>query len=120
VDTAGCLLVYFEDLADDAVLSVCSVRAGVFEFQAVLVDALAGRAGIGNELLRADDEDDVGGARGVGAAVSESSRDFPTPGSPRMTSAAPAVSTPSRSEVSSSTSSALPSSRARSLEPIAI
>ena len=43
-----------------------------------------------------------------------------TPGSPRMTSAPPALSTPSRSEVSSSTSSARPSSPPRLLEPIAL
>ena len=66
VDAAGQFLVDLEDLADEAVLAVGGLRPGVLEFQAVLVDALAGGFGVGDDLLRADDEDDVGGAPGVG------------------------------------------------------
>ena len=63
VDAAGLLLVDLEDLADVAVHAVGGDRAGVFEFQAVLVDPLARCAQVGNELLRTDDEDDVGGTQ---------------------------------------------------------
>jgi hypothetical protein len=43
-------------------------------------------------------------------AAPESERDFPTPGAPLMTSALPAFLAPSRSDASSSTSSARPTS----------
>src|SRR4029453_8240995 len=69
VDTAGIFLVDLEDLSDAAVLPVGSVRAGVLELEAVLVDPLARRFHAGYELLCADDEDDVGGAPGVGGEL---------------------------------------------------
>ena len=62
MDAAGILLVDLEDLADAAVLPVGGVGAGVFERQAVLDDPLVGGFQAGDELLRADDEDDVGGS----------------------------------------------------------
>ena len=40
VDAARQLLVDLEDLADEAVLPVGGLRAGVLEYQAVLVDPL--------------------------------------------------------------------------------
>src|SRR5262245_16047965 len=60
VDAAGVLLLDLEDLSDAAVHAVGGERAGVLQFQAVLVDALARRFDRGHELLRADGEDDVG------------------------------------------------------------
>ena len=69
MDAAGILLVDLEDLADPAVLPVGGVGAGVLEWQAVLVDPFACRFGVGDELLRADDEDDVGGAPGIGGEL---------------------------------------------------
>jgi hypothetical protein len=65
VDAAGVLLVHLENLANPAVLPIGGVRAGVLEFEAVLVDPLMGRFQGGDEFLRTDDEDDVGGAPGV-------------------------------------------------------
>jgi hypothetical protein len=53
-------------------------------------------------------------------AAPESGRDFPTPGAPLMTSALPAFLAPSRSDASSSTSSARPTSLPGSLEPIGV
>src|SRR5437016_9513497 len=69
VDAAGILLVDLEDLADAAVHPVGGDRAGVLEFQAVLEDPLARRFQVGHELLRADDEDHVGGTPGVGGEL---------------------------------------------------
>jgi hypothetical protein len=63
VDAAGPLLVDLEDLPDQAVLPVGGVRASVLELQAVLDDPFACRCRGGNQLLRADDEDDGGGAQ---------------------------------------------------------
>jgi hypothetical protein len=65
---AGQFLVDFEDLADEAVLPVGRVRAGVFGFQAVLVDPLVCRLQGGDEFRCAYHEDDVGGAPGVEAS----------------------------------------------------
>jgi hypothetical protein len=81
VDAAGQFLVDLEHLPDVAVLPVGGLRAGVLEFQAVLVDPLAGRVQVGDDLLRADDEDDVGRALGVGQRGS--------PGAGRISSSAP-------------------------------
>ena len=60
MDAAGVLLVDLEDLADPAVLPVGGIRTGVFERQAVLDDSLMRLFEAVDELLRADDEDDVG------------------------------------------------------------
>jgi hypothetical protein len=68
MDPAGQLLVDLEDLAHEAVLPVGGVRAGVLEPQAVLVDPLVPSLDRGDELLRADDEDDVSGAPDVEAS----------------------------------------------------
>ena len=67
MDPAGILLVDLEHLADAAVLPVRRIGAGVFERKAVLDDPLVRRFQVGDELLRTDDEDDVGGAPGVGS-----------------------------------------------------
>src|SRR4030081_3564441 len=69
VDAAGQFLVDLEDFPDLAVLPVGGLRAGVFQRQAVLIDALMRRCQRRHELLRADDEDDIGGAPGVGGEL---------------------------------------------------
>src|SRR5450755_694491 len=69
VDAAGQFLVNLEDLPDLAVLPVSGLRAAVFQRQAVLIDALMRRCQRRHELLRADDEDDIGGAPGVGGQL---------------------------------------------------
>jgi hypothetical protein len=69
VDAAGQLLVDPEDFPDLAVLPVGGLRAGVFQRQAVLINALMRRCQRRHELLRADDEDDIGGAPGVGGEL---------------------------------------------------
>ena len=56
-----------------AVHAVGGVGACVLERQAVLDDALVRRLQAGDELLRADDEDDVGGAPGVGGELAAGS-----------------------------------------------
>src|SRR5580704_17605232 len=68
-DPAGLLLVDLQDLPHEAVLPVGGDRAGVFQDQAVLVDPLVRGLQGGDELLRADDEDDVGGAPRVGGEL---------------------------------------------------
>jgi hypothetical protein len=65
VDAARVLLVDLEDLADAAVLPVGGVGAGVLERQAVFGDPLARLVQAGDELLGADDEDDMGRPPGV-------------------------------------------------------
>jgi hypothetical protein len=65
----GSFLVDLQDLPDLAVLPVGGLRAGVFQRQAVLVDALMRCCQRRHELLRADDEDGVGGAPGVGGEL---------------------------------------------------
>ena len=62
VDPAGQFLVHLENLADGAVLPVRGLRAGVLEDQAVLVDPLVRCFQRQAQLLRADNEDDVGGS----------------------------------------------------------
>src|ERR1700722_2710603 len=74
VDPARQFLVDLEHLADVAVLPVGGLRAGVLELQAVLIDTLVGRIQVGDELLRADDEDDVGRAPGVGGELAAGRR----------------------------------------------
>jgi hypothetical protein len=74
VDAAGVLLVDLEDLSDAAVLPVGRVGAGVLEWEAVLDDPLVRRLQAGHELLRSDDEDDVGGAPGVGGELAARGR----------------------------------------------
>ena len=74
MDAPGRLLVDLEDLSDQAVLPVGGVGAGVLELEAVLEDPLAGRFRVGDELLRADDEDDVGGAPRVGGELAAGGR----------------------------------------------
>src|SRR5881397_500395 len=69
VDAAGVFLVDLEDLSDAAVLPVGGIGAGVLELEAVLDDPLARRFQARDELLRAHDEDDVGGAPGVGGEL---------------------------------------------------
>ena len=69
VDAAGLFLVDLQNLPDVAVLPVSGIRAGVLELQAVLVNPIVRRRQGGNELLRADDEDDAGGAPGVGGEL---------------------------------------------------
>src|SRR5260370_31595733 len=66
VDAAGQLLVDLENLPDVAVLPVGGLRAGILQLQAVLVDPLVRRLAGGDDFLGADDQDDVGGAPGVG------------------------------------------------------
>ncbi len=73
MDATGILLVDLEDLADAAVDAVGGVGACVLERQAVLDDALVGCLEIGLELLRPDDEDDVGRAPGVGGELAAGS-----------------------------------------------
>src|SRR5262249_58302090 len=74
VDAAGKLLVDFHDLAHVAVLPVGGDRAGVLEYQAVLIDPLPRRLQGGHELLRADHEDDVGRAPDVRGELAAGSR----------------------------------------------
>src|SRR6476661_9341789 len=69
VDAARQFLVDLEDLPDVAVLPVGGLRAGILELEAVLVDPLARRLEGRNDLLGADDQDDVGGTRGVGGEL---------------------------------------------------
>ena len=63
VDASGELLVDLEDLADEAVLSVGGIRPSVLKFQAVPVDPLVCGVQGGDEFLRANEEDDVGGTQ---------------------------------------------------------
>ena len=58
-----------QDLPDLAVLPVGGLRADVFQRQAVLIDALMRRGQRRHELLRADHEDHIGGAPGVGGKL---------------------------------------------------
>jgi hypothetical protein len=74
VDTAGQFLVDLEDLAHLAVLPVGGLRAGVFQRQAVLVDPLVRCLQARDQLLRADDEDYVGRAPGVGGQLAARGR----------------------------------------------
>src|SRR5689334_7118082 len=74
VDAARQLLVDLEDLPDRAVLAVGGGRPGVLELQAVLVDPLVRRLQGRDELLRADHEDDAGGAPGVGGELAARGR----------------------------------------------
>jgi hypothetical protein len=69
VDAAGQFLVDLEDFPDLAVLPVGGLRAGVFQRQAVLLDALMRRFQGRHELLHAGHEDDIGGAPGVGGEL---------------------------------------------------
>src|SRR6516225_12303228 len=69
VDAAGQFGVDLQDLPDLAVLSVGSLRAGVFQRQAVGVDPLVRRGQRGHQLLRANHEDDLGRAPGVGGQL---------------------------------------------------
>ena len=69
MDAARKFLVNLEDLPDRAVLPVGRLRAGVLQYQAVLVDPLVGLLQARDELLRSDDEDDVGGAPGLGGQL---------------------------------------------------
>src|SRR3982074_2866483 len=69
VDAAGQLLVDLENLSDVAVLPIGGIRASVLEFEAVLEDPLACCVERWDEFLRADDEDHVGGAPGVGGEL---------------------------------------------------
>ena len=54
---------------DLAVLPVGGLRAGIFQRQAVLIDALMRRCQRGHELLRADHEDHIGRTPGVGGEL---------------------------------------------------
>src|SRR3989440_13016317 len=74
VDAAGQFLVDLQDLADLTVLPVGGLRAGVLQRQAVLVDPLVGGLQRGDELVRADDKDDIGGAPGVGGELAPGRR----------------------------------------------
>ncbi len=74
MDAVRELLVDLEDLADEAVLPVGRIRASVLERQAVLEDPLACRFRSRDELLRADDEDDVGRAPGIGGELATGGR----------------------------------------------
>jgi hypothetical protein len=69
VDAAGQLLVDLENLPHRAVLPVGGLRPGILELEAVLVDPLVGRFQGGDELVRADDEGDIGGTPGVGGEL---------------------------------------------------
>src|ERR1035441_6672551 len=74
VNAAGPVLVDLEDLPDLAGLPVGGLRTGVFQRQAVLIDALMRRCQRRHELLRADHEDHIGrtpGVRGDLAAKSQ-------------------------------------------------
>jgi hypothetical protein len=66
---AGQLLVDFENLSNGAVLPVGGECASVLELEAVLEDPLACCVECRDEFLRADDEDDVRGAPGVGGEL---------------------------------------------------
>ena len=68
MDATGQLLVDLQDLPDLAVLPVGGLRAGVFELEAVLVDPLVRGLQGGHQLLRPDDEDDIGRAPGEEAS----------------------------------------------------
>jgi hypothetical protein len=74
VDPAGRFLVDLEDLPDGAVLAVGGKRASVLEFEAVLEDPLPRCIECRDELLRADDEDDVGGTPRQGCELTASGR----------------------------------------------
>jgi hypothetical protein len=69
VDAVRHLLMDLEDLPHLAVLPVRGLRACVLEPEAVLIDALVRRCQRGHEFLRADHEDDIGGAPGVGGEL---------------------------------------------------
>src|ERR1022692_1869463 len=69
VDAAGQLLVDLQDLPDLAALSVGGLRPGVLQRQAVLIDPLVRCCQRGHELLRADHEDHIGRAPGVGGQL---------------------------------------------------
>jgi hypothetical protein len=73
-DASGLLLEDLEDLSEVTVLAVGGIRASVLELQAVLHDPLVCRFQGGDELLRADDEDDVGGAPYVGGELAAGGR----------------------------------------------
>src|SRR6476661_4359238 len=74
VDAARQLLVDLEDLSDVAVLPVGGLRAGILELEAVLVDPFARRLEGGDDFLGAGDQDDVGGAPGVGGELAAGGR----------------------------------------------
>ena len=69
MDAAGILLVDLEDLADPAVHPVDLAGAGILELEAVLVDPLVCRFEVWDELLGADDEDDLGRTPRVGGEL---------------------------------------------------
>ena len=56
VDASGELLVDLQDLADLAVLAVGGLGARILELETVLVDAVAGRIQVGDELLDAGND----------------------------------------------------------------
>src|SRR5215204_1414371 len=74
VDAAGEFLVNLENLCDLAVLPVGGVRPRILEWEAVLGDPLTGLLRGGDELLRADDEDDVCGAPHIGGELAAGSQ----------------------------------------------
>jgi hypothetical protein len=65
VDAPGLFLVDLQHFANDAVLPVRRIRTRVLQLEAVLDDPLTRGLGVAEELLRADDEDDIGRAPGV-------------------------------------------------------
>src|SRR5207249_42260 len=74
VDAAGDFLVDLENLPDLGVLPVGGERPRILERQAVLIDPLACLLRAGDELLRADDEDDVRGAPHRGSELAAGGR----------------------------------------------
>ena len=57
------------DLPHLAAWPVGGLRPGVLQRQAVLIDPLMGRCQRGHELLRADHEDHIGRAPGIGGQL---------------------------------------------------
>src|SRR6266480_2050084 len=74
VDAAGEFLVDLENLSDVAVLPVGGVRPRILEGETVLDDPLTGLLRVGDELLRADNEDDVRGTPHIGGELAAGSR----------------------------------------------
>src|SRR5256885_9160092 len=74
VDAPGEFLVDLEKLPDLDVLPIGGERPGILEGEAVFDDPLTGLLRAGDELLRADDEDDVCGAPHIGGELAAGSR----------------------------------------------
>jgi hypothetical protein len=79
MDPTGQLLPDLENLPDEAVLTIGGIRASVLELQSVLGDPLVCRFQGSDELLGADDENDVRGPPGVGGELAAGGRGASAP-----------------------------------------